>query len=313
MAPGRPSGFSPASLRCSTALPSEVVASSVSCGWTALLVERHRVEPSEEVFETAPTPDQTVVVMTRGEQDLVSFKDGTWRQATYRAGTVGMTPGGHTDRLRRRLRGRSMPFEKVNLYVPQQAFHDVTEHYRRAGQRPQARPMTALAFQDPVVAQVAVALLRGMADGQPDLYAEAAVQWLATHLLSAHGGAIAVGEHRPPGIIADGRLARVVEYMSAHAQDPLTLEDLAAEAGVSKFHFTRLFRAALGTTPHAYLVELRLEAARNLLTGTDLSIAQAASRCGFGNVSHFGSAFAKRFGLAPTAFRKEERRGGLRR
>jgi len=298
-------GFSQASLRCRESLPSTIIATSLACGWTSVLVEHHRVEPRYEPFETSPTPDQTIVMMTRGEQDLASFNAGLWRHAVYRPGTIGMTPGGAIDRLRRQPRGTPAPFEKINLYIPQQIIRDTAEQYRRVGRRLQDRPLTALAFQDPMIAETVSALLRGMEAGAPDLYAEAAMQWLTTHLLAAHGRGISTEDRRLPGTITDKRLARVLDYMSAHFAEPLSLGDLAAEAGVSKFHFTRLFRACTGTTPHGFLVELRLDAARALLTTTGLSVAAIAARCGFARAAYFGTAFTKRFGTAPTAFRDQ--------
>ena len=138
--------FSPASLRCSRSLPAKVLASSVDYGWTSALVEHHRVEPDGEPFETTPTPDQTIVVMLKGEQDIASFKAGTWRHAAYRSGTVGLTQGGLTDRLRRRPQKGSKAFEKVNLYIPQTVFRDAAEHNRRAGQRLANHTLAALAF-----------------------------------------------------------------------------------------------------------------------------------------------------------------------
>ena len=305
--------FSPASLECSRSLPAAIVASSSACGWTSALVEHHRVEPDGEPFETVPTPDQTIVVMLKGEQDLASLKAGVWRHAAYRAGTVGMTPGGQIDRLRRRPRKRSEPFEKVNLYIPQQVFRDAAECNRRAGRHREVQPLTALAFQDQLVAQTAAALLRGMAAGQPDLYAEAAVHWLAVHLFSTHGGRSSIEQQGWPGVIADKRLAHVIEYMSAHFADALALEDLAAEAGVSKFHFTRIFRMSTGTTPYDFLIGLRVEAARTLLTSTDLSVAEIAARCGFARAAQLGTLFVQRFGLAPTAYRRQRGAEGARR
>ena len=300
--------FSPASLLCSKSLPSTVVASSVACGWTAALVEHHRVEPDDEPFETAPTPDQTIVVMMKGEQDLASFRAGVWRHAAYRAGTIGMTPAYVTDRLRRRTRGRTAPFEKVNLYVPQQILQDASEQYRRSGSRQKDQPIEALAFQDTLVAHTAASLVHGMTAGYPNLYAEAAIHWLAVRLIVTHGKGLRIEDQRLPGPLADKRLGRVIEYMSANLADPLTLEGLAAEAGVSKFHFTRLFHAAVGMTPYVFLLELRLEAARTLLTGADLGLRDVAARCGFGRAAHFGTAFTKRFGMSPAAFRRLVRR-----
>jgi AraC family transcriptional regulator len=300
--------FSSSSLLCRHSLPSTIIATSCAAGWTSVLIDHHRVYPSEESFETLPTPDQTIVVMTRGEQTIESFNAGTWRQAIYRAGTIGMTPGGDTDRLRRRMPRKPAPFEKANLYIPQRFFHEAAEHYRQVGHRCRDNPLTALAFNDPLIAQTVFALLRAMAAGAPDLYAQTAMQWLAAHLLSAHSSWLDVQEdRRDPGVISDKRLARVLEYMSAHFAEPLTLENLAKEAAISKFHFTRLFRESTGATPHAFLIQLRMEAARRMLTTTDLNVAEIAASCGFARPAHFGTAFTKRFGVSPTAFRGQAR------
>lgn len=300
--------FSSPSLLCRHSLPSTIIATSRAAGWTSVLIDHHRGYPSEEPFETCPTPDQTIVVMTRGEQTIESFKNGTWRQAIYRAGTIGMTPGGDTDRLRRRIPRKPAPFEKANLYIPQCFFREAADHYRQVGQRCRDNPLTALAFNDPLIAQTVCALLRAMAAGAPDLYAQTAMQWLATHLLSAHSTWLAVQEdRRNPGVISDRRLARVLEYMSAHFAEPLTLENLAAEAVVSKFHFSRLFRRSTGATPHAFLVQLRMEAARRMLMTTDLNVAEIATSCGFARAAHFGTTFTKHFGVSPTAFRGQAR------
>lgn len=170
--------ISPDSLLCRHALPSTIVASSRDVGWSSVLVDLHRVSPADEPFETRPTPDQTLVVMTRGEQEIEAFKGGVWRRAVYQAGTIGMTPGGETDRLRRRARRAPAPFEKANLYVPQRFFREAADHYRRAGQCHRDAPLTALAFHDPAIAGTVAALVRGVAAGAPDLYAQTAALWL---------------------------------------------------------------------------------------------------------------------------------------
>lgn len=296
--------FSKSSLACRRSLPSEVIVTSESVGWQCVLLEHHQVHPTKEIFETRATPDQTLVVMTRGEQELECFRGGTWHSAAYRAGTVGMTPGGASDRLRRRIGPTTSPFQKVNLYIPQQSFVSALEHFRRAGQRmPDLRP-SSLAFQDPTIAGVCLALLRAIGQGAPDLYAQSAVQWLTIHLLSVHG---AWQDHerdrRAAAPLTDRRLVRVMEYMSAHVGEALTLDALAGQAGVSKYHFCRLFRAATGTTPHAALRELRLLEARRLLLSSDLHVKEITVKCGFAQPGHFGTAFRRRFGRSPTAVR----------
>ncbi len=303
---GATTRFSPASLTCRRSAPSVLLSSSQQVGWTCLLLEHNRVCAGPDPFEIAPTRDQTIVVQTRGAQHLESFRGGRWRHAYYRPGTSGITEPDKTLRLRRRVSVDASVFEKVNLYIPRQLFLEVSEHHRRAGQRSHDRPLTSLAFEDPFIVGVVRALQRALTAGAPDIYAQSAAQVLATHLLSAHSPWLHFGDDvRDPGSIGDRRLKRVLQYMRDHLSEPLTLDRLAVEAGISKFHFARLFSERTGVTPHAHLVKLRLECAAHLLTSTDLRIGEIARHCGFASAAHFGAIFSRRFGESPTAFRRQ--------
>ena len=296
--------YAPESLTCRRLAPSTLLSSSQQAEWTSLLLEVNRVCSGPEVFEIAPTPDQTIVVQTRGEQHIESFRGGRWRHAYYRPGTSGITHSDTTVRLRRRGAVGSV-FEKANLYIPRQTCLEVTEHYRRAGQRVQDRPLTALAFEDPFIAAVVRALHKAVVAGAPNIYAEHVAQVLTTHLLSAHSPWLQLGDDaRDPGRISDQRLKRVLQYMRDHLSEPLTLDQLAVEVGISKFHFARLFKERTGVTPHTHLVRLRLECAAHLLTTTERRIADISRHCGFASAAHFGVIFSKRFGQSPTAFRR---------
>lgn len=109
--------------------------------------------------------------------------------------------------------------------------------------------------------------------------------------------------------LVDRRLRRAVELMHAQLERELPLEELAAAAYLSPFHFARLFKRATGTTPHAYLSALRLARAEILLAETDLSITEVATRVGYNSPSHFAKVFRQTTGLAPRAFRAASTRG----
>ena len=283
-----------------------VVTSSDAAAWTSLLVERHVVTPAGQVVDIPPTPDQTIVVGIRGGQQVEVRSPGGWRRMTYRAGTVGLTAGDRDQVVRRRRTAGSSTFEKINLYVPQGAVQRVVEECRAAGVRP-AAPIDNLGADDRTIEAFAHALVRAIGRGAPDLYAQSAVQWLITHLVTAHSGVSADANGRPAPLTA-ARLAAVLELIRAEFAAPLSLDRLAAEARVSKYHFGRLFRQATGVTPHAYLVRVRLDAAREMLAETDLGVGQVARRCGYASASHFAAAFAAGFGLPPGDYRKLSRR-----
>jgi transcriptional regulator GlxA family with amidase domain len=95
----------------------------------------------------------------------------------------------------------------------------------------------------------------------------------------------------------------VLERIADELDQPLRLDDLATMAGESKLAFLRGFTAAIGMTPHAYIAEQRVQAARRLIADGRMPLAEIALECGFSHQSHLGSAFKKVLGLSPGAYR----------
>jgi AraC-like DNA-binding protein len=85
---------------------------------------------------------------------------------------------------------------------------------------------------------------------------------------------------------------------------PLTLADLAAAAGVSRYHLVRRFAAAYGLTPGRYLTARRLERASALLRTTDMPVAEVCHEVGFASLGSFGRAFRAAFGASPRDHRR---------
>jgi AraC family transcriptional regulator len=145
--------------------------------------------------------------------------------------------------------------------------------------------------------------LRDAETGQ-ELVVGALVEQLVVRLLRRHANV-----RRPGGLeltragLVDRRVRRAVELMHAHMERELPLEELAAAAYLSPFHFARLFKKVTGASPHAYLAALRIERARSLLATTDASVTEIAARVGYSSSSHFTKAFRQSTGLAPRAFR----------
>ena len=102
----------------------------------------------------------------------------------------------------------------------------------------------------------------------------------------------------------DGRRVSVaVRYLEAHAEDAVDLDTLAKLAGMSKYHFLRMFRRATGVTPYKYLLGVRLRRAAVKLATTDDAISTIAFDAGFGDLSTFNNRFKATFGQTPSAFR----------
>jgi transcriptional regulator GlxA family with amidase domain len=97
------------------------------------------------------------------------------------------------------------------------------------------------------------------------------------------------------------------DWMLAHLGEALRMPELAARCGISTRSLNRRFRAALGTTPLAFLQEARTAAARELLGASNLGVAEIAARCGFGSASHFSRSFTAHAGVSPQDYRRRVR------
>jgi AraC-like DNA-binding protein len=109
---------------------------------------------------------------------------------------------------------------------------------------------------------------------------------------------------RLPGDDSFRRLCRARDFLHEHHAGPLSLADLARQAGMSRFHFLRLFRDAFGATPHEYLTRVRLGRARALLAADGHSVTDVCLEVGFSSLGSFSTLFAERFGCPPSAWRR---------
>lgn len=100
---------------------------------------------------------------------------------------------------------------------------------------------------------------------------------------------------------------RILEYIDAHYMDDLCLDDMAASAGFSKFHFSRLFKQYTGFTFAAYVCHSKIRIAEELLSRPDLSITQIAMQSGFSSLSTFNRVFRQQKNCSPSEYRSKNR------
>ena len=99
------------------------------------------------------------------------------------------------------------------------------------------------------------------------------------------------------------QIAHAVDLIHSAFPTDLSLDALAHAAAMSRYHFIRCFKTEVGSTPYAYLQQVRLQSAAALLRDTSRSITDIALDCGFTSPSRFSSAFRQRFGCTPSAYR----------
>lgn len=104
------------------------------------------------------------------------------------------------------------------------------------------------------------------------------------------------------------RIAAAIRLMETHLDQPLPVSGIARRVGVSARTLETLFRGAVGTSPGAYYLSLRLKAARRLVLDTRLSMADTAERTGFSSIASLSRAFRRQYGMPPTAARRSAQR-----
>lgn len=105
------------------------------------------------------------------------------------------------------------------------------------------------------------------------------------------------------GKLSAERLSKVEQLVAERLAEPIHVEDMAAVAGLSPFHFSRMFHASTGKAPHAYVTARRMEVACELLSGTDLPLAKVATRVGYRTQAHFTGVFHRHVGVTPRTYR----------
>jgi len=118
-------------------------------------------------------------------------------------------------------------------------------------------------------------------------------------------------QRRDTGLMAglnDRRLARAFQVIHLRYADPLSLDDLAGAAGMSRSAFALHFKSVVDMTPMAYLTLWRLSAAHELLTFDGITVSQAACDVGYMSEVAFSRAFRRRFGSSPASVRRGSNR-----
>jgi AraC family transcriptional regulator len=152
---------------------------------------------------------------------------------------------------------------------------------------------------------VVAELAQAAAEGRSDIGLDEAGMLLAGRFTAAVSGRKAKPE--PTRTQDRKRAVEAALWLDSRSHEPLDLDGAAAQAGLSPFHFLRLFAKVLGVTPHQYLVRSRLRHAARLLTEDARSITDVAFDVGFGDLSNFVRTFHRAAGVSPRRFRRAAR------
>ena len=266
--------------------------------WEALRVEHRRIGSGAQ---NCVTPECTELVhILSGVAKVKRTGDGQTQEGIARPGTNWLVPAGTHETLLE-LDGST---ECLIIFVPA----TLLEHAALADY--EVDPSTIrLAYAggliDPMLAHVATSLhgLLGRDHSADGMLVDGLRTTLAAHLIGHHS----VDQWRPSARVPTldaRRLQRVLDLIESRLSDDISLGDLASEACLSPFHFSRLFRAATGLSPHRYVTERRIRVAQERLSSTHSSLVDIALDAGFGSQANFSRAFRRATGVTPGQFRQ---------
>jgi AraC family transcriptional regulator len=280
------------------AVPFAPTAVSDPLGWVGLEAARYRHAPASEI-SLSPLTHHTLVLITRPPEHLDLLYDGVKRHAPPAAGSITVVPAGSPARWR-----WDGPKDSLHAYLePELVTRVAAEAFDLDPARATVPPIDGLDLPHLRAALSAVdaELMSGGIGGR--LTAESLANVLAVdlirHVLAPHQPARA-----PDGALPQSRLRAVVEYIEEHLEAGLTLEQMAAVARLSPYHFARQFKTSTGLPPHQYVIARRVERAKQFLqAATDFSLAEVAARAGFSDQSQFSHHFKRLIGVTPRHFR----------
>jgi AraC family transcriptional regulator len=156
---------------------------------------------------------------------------------------------------------------------------------------------------DPVLREIGHTLRAEFRSGRilDPAYLECWARVVALHLANSHA------RPRPQTRRSTGlprhKIKEILSFIEEHLADSIQVGDLANKACLSPYHFARLFKRAVGQSPHAYVTTQRLQRAMKILSDSDLPLVQVAGRVGFQTQAHFTGVFRRYIGVTPGAYR----------
>jgi AraC family transcriptional regulator len=298
--PGRGDQIGPLDWR--KILAFEPCAASDRRGWADLEAARFRAASASE-FNVPALTHHRLVLIARPPEELHVRYEGVKRHIPPPAGSILVIPAGSPARWR-----WSGPMETlIDFLEPRLVARVAAEAFDLDPARTMVPPLDSLDLPQLRATMLAVdAELTADGPGR-NLAAESLANILAVHLIRHVLAPPQPGRGRD-GALPRGRLRAVVEYIEDHLGGASTLEQLAAVARLSVYHFARQFKKATGLPPHQYVILRRVERARQLLqAGTDLSLAEVALHSGFSDQSVFCLHFKRLVGVTPRQFRMSAR------
>ena len=277
-------------------VPGAVTAASDDLGWDGVSLRGYRYSALDVIVP--PVSDFTVVSYCRGATFMERQCEGAWTKTHCAPGDVSLLT-----KSQRSHWHWTQEIDVSHVYLSENFVSGIcTEVTDRC--IADIRLQDVLKSHDPIVTAAVAAITReaqqqALGSG---LYVEAVATQLVVHLLRYYAS-VTFREPSGKGRLSPSQVRRLTEYIDSRLHEQLNLETLAAVAGVGVWTFTRHFRESFALTPHAYIIEQRVDRARRLLGQSCMPIKEVASACGFADQAHMTRVFQAHLRTTPAMLR----------
>jgi AraC family transcriptional regulator len=268
--------------------------SSDSLGWSTLYASRQQEQPYRAHF--ASRNDHLVVLHLSGPVKVERELSGEHSRTRVPTGGMFVLPGGRDFGV-----GLLAPLETLHLYIKGELLHAAAVELCH-GDPESLEFLPRLGEHDPLIEQLGRMVCGMLIDRQTDFFADSVARLLAAQLVRHHSTGRQATLPRITGL-NHHQLEAVRQLIEERMDEPLSIDDLAAEVGLSPIHFARQFKRSTGKAPYQYIIEARVARARTLLEGS-MPIAEIAFQCGFSHQEHLTRLFGRLMGITPAAYRR---------
>jgi AraC family transcriptional regulator len=285
-------------------MPNPPVSSSFQLGWSSIQLAHYR-HPSLDLPEISNTQHVVLVPLGNSPVDFEFVAEGhpqtvSYREKDYASGCIEIYPADLPISLHSHPTVKSM--ELIQCYL-EPTFLAQIAHESVNPDRVEL--LLTLKKVDVLIQQMGLALKSSLEeDGVGSrFYADAMATALSAHLLRHYSTRKHSLQDYEDGL-SKQKLRQAIEYIQTHLGENLSLTAIADELGMSQYYFCHLFKRSTGISPHQYLIQQRVERAKQLLKHLDRTITSVAMECGFASQSHFAKCFRHHTGMNPKQFRK---------
>ena len=272
------------------------VFSSADVGWEGLLFEHHTSDNPHVVEVPEHYSTKHLLRLNTGGRSTNDWRiEGRSRRTYDDPGGVSILPAGTHVSVLASSRTSTMVLEIDPALLEKNGVRPASANVELA---------VNLTIPDRHIELLMNALQADLEAGSPagPLYGESLGNALSTYLIKRYGTfAPKLEEYK--GGLRKQRLNRVQEYIESNLEDNVSLSALAEVAGVSMYHFAKAFKESTGATPHQYVLERKIDRAKELLHDPNRSVLEASVRTGFVDQSHFTKIFRRMVGVTPSEYR----------